>query len=227
MWAFRSRRGGVLCHFYFPMFLKENDHVLFYGDSITDCGRNRESTGDDRLGGGYVNLCHSLLQARFPDLKLTVSNKGVSGNRIYDLEKRLSEDVLVLKPTVISFLIGINDTWRRYDGHQVSAIPEFADSFRRILFTLKKELRTRFVVCEPFLLPVPEDRVKWREDLDPRIQAIRALAVEFGALYLPLDGLFAQAATRRPMDFWLPDGVHPSAAGHGLIADAWVNLITR
>lgn len=208
------------------MFLKENDHILFYGDSITDCGRNREGAGDDRLGGGYVRLCHSLLQARFPDLNLTVSNKGISGNRIGDLQSRLSADVLSLKPTVVSFLIGINDTWRRYDSQQTSPIPEFADGYRRILHTLKKELGARLVICEPFLLPVPEDRVKWREDLDPRIQAIRALAVEFGAMYLPLDGLFAQAAARRPLDFWLPDGVHPSAAGHGLIADAWVELVT-
>jgi acyl-CoA thioesterase I len=25
--------------------------------------------------------------------------------------------------------------------------------------------------------------------------------------------------------WWAPDGVHPSAAGHGLIADAWLGLV--
>lgn len=209
------------------MFLQKNDHVLFYGDSITDCGRNRESEADDRLGSGYARLCHALLQARYPELNIRVSNKGISGNRIYDLEERLEKDVLVLKPTVVSFLIGINDTWRRYDSGNVSAIPEFSASFRSILGQLQAKTGARIVICEPFLLPVPEDRIQWREDLDPRIQAIRALACEFNALYLPLDGIFAQAATRQPATFWAADGVHPTAAGHGLIANAWLDLVAK
>jgi lysophospholipase L1-like esterase len=83
------------------------------------------------------------------------------------------------------------------------------------------------VICEPFLLPIPDDRIAWREDLDPRIAACRRIAREFDALYLPLDGLFAAAACRQSLAYWLPDGVHPSLAGHAFIADAWINLVTN
>ncbi|HEY5894374.1 MAG TPA: SGNH/GDSL hydrolase family protein [Chthoniobacterales bacterium] len=211
------------------MLLKPNDHILFYGDSITDCGRNRTAVpdADDGLGNGYVRLAHARLQADFPRLNLRTTNRGISGDRVYDLESRLQQDVLDLKPTVVSILIGINDTWRRYDSAKLISSPEeFGASYRRILEKLAKELAAKVVILEPFLLPVPEDRREWREDLDPRIHVVRDLAVEFGAHYLPLDGLFAQASARRSAPFWLPDGVHPSAAGHGLIADAWVRLVS-
>ena len=37
-------------------FIKENDTILFQGDSITDCSRNKLKRAD--LGNGYVNLIH-------------------------------------------------------------------------------------------------------------------------------------------------------------------------
>ncbi|MFP4106612.1 MAG: SGNH/GDSL hydrolase family protein [Phycisphaerae bacterium] len=204
------------------MLLEPNDHVLFYGDSITDVGRR--SCGE-KLGGGYPRLLASQLAADLPDWELTFTNTGISGNRIYDLEERLEEDLLAHRPTLVSILIGINDTWRRYDRDVVSPIEEFDASYRRILQRIDDELSAKIVVLEPFLLPVPEAKKQWREDLDPRIQAVREIARDTGATFVPLDGLFAAASCRRRMDFWLPDGVHPSPAGHGLIAGAWADAV--
>jgi lysophospholipase L1-like esterase len=78
---------------------------------------------------------------------------------------------------------------------------------------------------EPFVLPVPEDRIEWREDLDPKIDVVRHLAREFKALYVPLDGIFASASMHQPPAFWAADGVHPSPAGHGLIAKSWLHTV--
>jgi lysophospholipase L1-like esterase len=80
-------------------------------------------------------------------------------------------------------------------------------------------------MLEPFVLPVPEDRIAWREDLNPKIDIVRKLAREYGAQLVPLDGLFAQASMSAPSSFWAPDGVHPSAAGHALIAKAWLKTV--
>ncbi len=205
-----------------PLTLQPNDTLLFYGDSITDCGRSREDLAN--LGGGYVNYINARLGLHLPSAARRTINTGISGNRIYDLEKRLDADLLAHKPTVITFLIGINDTWRRYDSNVMSPAPEFYGSFHRILERITGELSPapRLVIMEPFLLPTPEDRRAWREDLDPRITAVRNLSVEFGADLIPLDGLFAAASARVPAPYWLPDGVHPSAAGHALIAEAWL-----
>jgi lysophospholipase L1-like esterase len=208
------------------MLLQPNDHILFYGDSITDAGRNQQVNNNGGLGVGYPALCAAQLLALYPEFNLTVTNRGISGNRIYDLEERLEKDVVALQPTVVSILIGINDTWRRYDSGRPSPIPEFQASYRRILLSLRDRLGARFVLLEPFLLPIPADRKAWREDLDPRITAVRELAREFDTLLLPLDGIFAAASCRASMEYWAGDGVHPSLAGHGLIAEHWVDLVT-
>lgn len=211
-----SEANGVMT----KLTLKSDDTLLFYGDSITDCGRDR---GDPaKLGGGYVAQIGARVQVAMAAPELKVFNLGVSGNRVFDLETRLEGEVLPLRPSVVTFLIGINDTWRRYDRGLVSEIAAFQESYRRILTRLKEAGVERLVLMEPFLLPVPEDRRRWREDLDPRITAVRELAVEFGAGLIALDGVFAVAATRAPAGYWAPDGVHPSAAGHALIAEAWL-----
>ena len=79
---------------------------------------------------------------------------------------------------------------------------------------------TRIFLLEPFVLPYPEDRQTWRIDLDPKIQIVRRLAAAFHCQLLPLDGLFAEAAVASsPQALTGDDGVHPTPAGHALIAD--------
>ncbi|MDB1692183.1 hypothetical protein PMV44_10085 [Enterococcus casseliflavus] len=64
------------------------------------------------------------------------------------------------------------------------------------------------------------DRQTWRIDLDPKIQIVRHLAAAFHCQLLPLDGLFAEAAVASsPQALTGDDGVHPTPAGHALIAD--------
>ncbi len=204
------------------MIIKPDDVVLFTGDSITDCGRDRADS--NHLGNGYAMLAAGQLYSQIASPALKVYNRGISGNRVYDLEARIEPDLLALKPTILSILIGINDTWRRFDSNMISATADYKASYQRILSRVQKELpETQIILLEPFLLPVPEDRKNWREDLDPKITAVRELAIEFGTEYIPFDGIFAEAATRAPAGYWLPDGVHPSLAGHTLIADAWLD----
>jgi lysophospholipase L1-like esterase len=208
------------------MLLRPRDSVLFLGDSITDAG-SRPKGGPQGLGGGYARIVAERLAGAFPHWDLQFANRGISGHRVYDMEKRLdAPEVRSLSPTLVSILIGINDTWRRYDQGLPSPAMQFRASLRRAVGVLRERWNPRLVILEPFVLPVPPDRRKWREDLDPRIRAVREVAVEAGARYVPLDGLFAAAACRRPAACWLPDGVHPSPAGHALVADAWISCVT-
>ena len=202
------------------MLIDANDTILFTGDSITDCGRVRENA--EHLGFGYAALTAAHLQARLASPKLKIYNRGISGNRVCDLLKRVEADLIALKPTVVSILIGINDTWRRYDSKDATNAEAFERDYRALLEKIASETKARVVLLEPFLLHVPADRFAWREDLNPKIDVTRKLALEFGAELLPLDGLFAQAATQAPPAYWAGDGVHPSAAGHALIAETWL-----
>ncbi|MEK4509123.1 SGNH/GDSL hydrolase family protein [Paenibacillus sp. FSL K6-2524] len=205
------------------MLLKDNDVVLFQGDSITDAGRTYDDGAS--LGLGYPLLIASKLGHLFPEKNLTFLNRGISGNRVVDLQGRWNEDCLDLKPTWVSIYIGINDTWRRYDGGGETTPEQFEASYRDIIVRTKETLNANLILIEPFVLPVPEDRKGWREDLDPKITVVRELAREFGAIYIPLDGPFAAASAQVEPAYWAADGVHPSPAGHGLIADAWIRAV--
>ena len=86
-------------------------------------------------------------------------------------------------------------------------------------------LRAKLILIEPYVLPVPADRMKWREDLDPKIDVVRRLSREFGAYLVPLDGVFAAACALREPAFWAPDGVHPARPGQALIAQTWLRTV--
>lgn len=210
------------------MLLRPNDHILFYGDSITDWGRRNERQYNNYgMGTGYPAIIWSMLAQRYPEMRLRFSNRGVSGDRITDLLRRFDEDVLALKPEVVSILIGVNDTWRRYDSNDPSSIPEFQANYRKLLRQIVDKLSARLVIMEPFLMDFSDKCRMMREDLNPRIDAVRELAREFGAIYLPLDGLFAAACCRAKVDSWTDDGVHPLPPGHGLIAKVWIEAVTE
>lgn len=185
--------------------------IVFQGDSVTDFLRDRENPAS--LGDGYVPLVAQALPQDW-----TLINRGISGNRVYDLEARWNEDCLELKPDLVTILIGINDTWRRYDSNLESPIPEFEASLERISKQVV-DAGAKLILLEPFVLPMPEDRASWREDLDPRLQAVRRVARAHASALVPLDGLFNAAACECPIEELAYDGVHPGPAGNRLIAD--------
>jgi lysophospholipase L1-like esterase len=201
----------------------DNALVLFQGDSVTDAGRSREN--DNELGCGYASTIAAMFSAMHPEKKVRFVNRGISGNRVTDLLGRWQEDCVNLKPDWVSILIGINNTWRRYDSNNPTTTKDFEKQLRELLEKTRKNTKAQIILCEPFVLPVPADRLTWREDLDPKINVTRNLAIEFNTLLVPLDGIFAQAATLREPGFWAGDGVHPSPAGHALIAKSWLQTV--
>lgn len=54
--------------------------IVFFGDSITDCDRDRSD--DSSLGNGYVKVLADKLRPIYPDMDISLINKGVSRKRI-------------------------------------------------------------------------------------------------------------------------------------------------
>jgi len=199
--------------------MKSKKTILFQGDSITDCGRNYLSKSS--LGQGYVSLINQELQQRFPQ-KYNVYNRGISGNRVSDLIKRWDRDCLKIQPDILTILIGINDTWRRYDRNDPTTTEAFCDGYRYLLDQVKAKTSAVIVLMEPFVLPFPEDRKLWREDLDPKIEVVHKLSVEYDTDLIPLDRIFSEILQDKSPAFWAADGVHPTSAGHEIIARHWI-----
>lgn len=205
------------------MEFEKNALVLFQGDSITNAFRSDEDPND--LGRGYALMVGGWLGSLFPEKQLRFLNRGVSGNTVKDLLARWEQDCLDLKPTWVSILIGINDTARHFRSDRPISPQEFEDTYREILSTTRDALQARLVLCEPFLLPFHDDYPAWRKELNPKIEVVRGLAREFGAVLVPLDGLFSQACTRQSPDYWSWDGVHLRPAGHAIVARAWLRAV--
>jgi len=197
--------------------------VLFQGDSITDAGRDKNNPAS--LGWGYAMMVSSLFAAMHPHRPVRFVNRGISGNRVRDLLARWEQDCIALKPDWVSILIGINDMWRRYDSNDPTPVDRFEREYRDLLRITRERTRARLILLEPFLIHVRKEMEGWREDLDPKIQAVRRLAREFNALYIPLDGIFARVCAMREPTFWAGDGVHPSEAGHALITRHWLQAV--
>jgi lysophospholipase L1-like esterase len=191
-------------------FLDPRRTIVFAGDSVTDCGRRDDP---ELLGDGYVRNLFDDLGPQRP----RIVNVGISGNRAVDLEARWQTDVLAHQADLVSLLIGINDTWRRYDGDDPTSTEDFEASYRALL----EPLQAKLVLIEPFLLAVKDEQLTWREDLDPKIEVVRRLAAEYDAILVPADVEFTRQAALVGATTLADDGVHPTAAGHRLLADLW------
>ena len=218
-----NRKDDLMTSSSTPAGLRPGDTVLFIGDSITDAGRDRSDDSD--LGRGYAHLAAALLGASRPDLGLTFLNRGIGGDTTSMVLARWSSDAIDLSPTVVSIMIGINDTWRRFDSGTPTSIASYELSLRAMLSSARDDLGAHLVLIEPFSLPVNQEQCDWRDDLDPRIAVVRRLAGEFNATLVPVDGLLSAVAARDGAAVWAPDGVHPSLAGHALIAKAWIDAV--
>lgn len=206
-------------------FFKKGQVVLFQGDSVTDCGRDREDITS--LSNGYAGKVASIYNTLFPDNEVVFINKGVSGNRVPDLIVRYMEDFLDLEPDFISILIGINDVWRRYDANDPTTLDSFFDHYEYLLKMIRHNMPdTKIMLIEPFVLPSLPDRAAWREDLDPKIQVVRELARQYADYYIPMDGIYASlcANTYTPTEL-TEDGVHPSQLGHAVLAEAYLKTL--
>lgn len=88
---------------------------VFAGDSLTDMGRKREY--DDSfpfaLGNGYVFFAADLLYE--DDTNNKVINRGISGDKITDLNDRFDKDIVSQNADVVTILIGVNDIWHYLD----------------------------------------------------------------------------------------------------------------
>jgi len=205
--------------------IKPNSVVLFQGDSITDCGRNKETGAD--LGQGYPAKIAEIWEILFPGSNVNFINRGISGNRTKDLLERYEKDFKALKPDLVSILIGINDTWRRYDRNDPTPVELFESNYRTLLKNIKQDLpQASIVIMEPFLLGSVPERNLWREDLDPKIQVVRCLAKEYADKFIPMDGIFTRYAVEGVKEADMAaDGVHPTPLGHGIMAIEWLKVL--
>ncbi len=209
--------------------IQKESVILFQGDSITDAGRdrNREQNANDAgaLGKGYVYLIATQLFADQAGNGLKIYNRGISGNKVFQLADRWDKDCLKIKPDVLSILIGVNDIWHTLNGNYDGTVEKYEKDYRALLGRTRKELpKVQLVICEPFVLRCGAVNDRWFPEFDKYRAVSRKMAKEFNALFVPFQSMFDNAVKQGPPSHWATDGVHPSMAGAYLMGQEWLKV---
>jgi lysophospholipase L1-like esterase len=210
--------------------LVKDNVILFQGDSITDAGRNRDDNSYNNpgiLGSGYAMLAGASIIEKYASLNLKVYNKGVSGNKVFELAERWDKDCLDIKPDILSILIGVNDIWHKLQGNYNGTVEIYRSDYISLLERTKKALpNVKLIICEPFAIPgVKAVDDKWYPEFYGYQKVAMEIAAQFKATFVPYQRIFNEAITRAPAVYWTGDGVHPTLAGAQLMAQAWVDVV--
>lgn len=211
--------------------------ILFQGDSITDAYRNRETPEAlNAMGIGYPQLIKARLGMDYPG-QFDFQNRGVSGDRVVDVYARIKQDLINLAPDYLSLLIGVNDVWHELGGrHNGVDAEKFEMIYDLLLTEVQRSLpQVKLMVLEPFVLQgsatvSAEDPQRWTafsREVPLRAAAARRVAEKHGALFVPLQEKLDALCAQAPADYWLADGVHPTAMGHEAIAREWVKAFSQ
>jgi lysophospholipase L1-like esterase len=190
--------------------------ILFIGDSITDSGRRAEAAP---FGDGYVNMVRNFLLARYPELALTIVNRGVGGDTTRNLAARWQADVINQQPDWLSIGIGINDVWRTFGGNRREAVPlpEYEATLRRLLDWTRQATKARLILMEPYLIE-PDHSQPMRQSMDMYGAVVDRLAADYGALLVPTQLAFDHVLRYTSPSNWADDQIHPNGPGHMVIA---------
>ncbi|OHB58448.1 MAG: hypothetical protein A2173_08945 [Planctomycetes bacterium RBG_13_44_8b] len=209
---------------------EKNSCFLFQGDSITDAGRDKgriDKANEPRLlGTGYVFCAAAQLLAEHYDARPKIFNRGISGNKVYQLAERWDADCIALKPDVVSILVGVNDYWHTFKHGYEGTVEKYEGEYRILLGRTYRELPTvTIVICEPFVLRCGEVNEKWFPEFDRYRAAARKISTQSGAIFVPFQTIFDEASKKAPPQYWAADGVHPTMAGVYLMAQAWLKAV--
>ncbi len=208
----------------------QNEIILFQGDSITDAGREKEQQLPNSawsFGNGYAMIAAASMLNSMPEKDMAIYNRGISGNKVYQLAERWDADCLDLKPGVLSILIGVNDYWHTRSGNYDGTVEIYEKDLMDLLERTKQALPdVKLVLCEPFyVLNTSAVDETWVEPMSQYQAAAKRVSEAFDTLWVPFQSVFNEAVKHAPGKYWTPDGVHPSMAGAQLMAEAWQKVV--
>jgi lysophospholipase L1-like esterase len=207
--------------------IESGSRLLFIGDSVTDCGRARPVGQGSRtaLGDGYVAEVDAVLASLKPNPSIRVLNTGVGGDTVRNLALRWESDAIALKPDWLSVMVGINDVWRQFSGRESEAV--MPDEYLQVYDSLVTRTLPRLkglVLMSPYVV---DERTgdPMRRRMDEYGALVKGLAAKLGAAFVDTQAAFDAALAGRDYTELAADRIHPTAAGHTVLAAAFLRAI--
>lgn len=208
--------------------------ILFQGDSITDCGRNRSDFYG--VGSGYPALVKASLGMDCPNAYEFI-NRGVSGNRIVDLYARIKADFINLKPDYASIYIGVNDTWHEIGSQNGVDTPKFEKIYTMLIDEVQAACPgIKLMIIAPYVLEgpatcnteeVPDRLERFQKDVAEKAAVAKKIAEKYALPLIELQPAFDDACRKAPAVYWTADGVHPTFCGHEIIKRLWIETFQK
>ena len=208
--------------------------ILFQGDSITDCKRDREDFY--HMGFGYASLVKTSLGMACAN-EYEYINRGISGNRVTDVYARIKADFINLQPDYASIYAGVNDTWHEFsrnDGVDT-------DKFEKVYTMLIDEVKAacpgiKLMLIAPYVLEgtatcntdeIPDRLERFKKDVAEKAAVVKKLAQKYELPLIELQPAFDEACKKAPPEYWAADGVHPTPFGHEIIKRLWIETFQK
>lgn len=210
---------------------KDGERVVFWGDSITH-------------GGLYTKMLADFYLTRYPDRVVRFYNAGVAGDNAGAAMMRFEDDVQRWRPTVVTVMFGMNDSWRdMYDPvkmvdpkykaavsiREKTCFDTYAGNMTKLVQRVRKDApQARLMV----LTPTPYDETAVQKGAKPTpalkgtVAALkrfsdfgRKTAEETGSELVDWNSSYQELVRteqrRNPeFSFVRVDRVHPAAPGH-------------
>ncbi len=200
--------------------------VLFQGDSVT--AANRIVNNEDDLGNGYAKIIAEEINNRKPGEYVFV-NRGMNGDTSACVYARMGTDILNIKPDYMTLLVGFNDISHLLTDNDGIASHRYEQLLCMLIEDVTQKLESvKIIMLEPFALEGKITSAIWK-DLEAGVKhnatIAKAVADKYGLQFVPLQEKLNNLCKTKPSDYWLIDGIHPTAEGHKFLANEIMNAL--
>ena len=127
--------------------LRNNDRIIFFGDSITLLGVKPN---------GYITIIKDSLTKKLPSIEII--GAGIGGNKVPDLQARMDADVIAKNPTIVVIYIGINDVWHFITPGQTGTTKGVYEAGLENIIGKIQKMGARVILCTPSVIGEKKDR---------------------------------------------------------------------
>ena len=191
--------------------------IVFFGDSITF------GYGVDPETESFYARIRNIMQTGIYGEVRTI-NTGVSGDDTSEALKRIQTDVVDYKPDILIIAFGLNDS-----QNKSMTVKKFRENINTMISALPPGTQVILATSNTFL---DTGQSLWKGmngSLNLYMEEIRTIAREKKLALIDVNDVWKKQLKRdqRHMEMMYIDPTHPSAAGHSLIYESYMNELRR
>ena len=147
--------------------------------------------------------------------------------KIVSSPKRVKKDIINLAPDYMSILIGLNDVWHEVNEKNGVDAEKFEKIYDMLITEIKEALPdTKIIIMAPYVTKGSATEAAWdyfSGEVAKRADAAERIAKKHNLKFVTTQDKFDEMLKKHPEPYWTQEGVHPTEAGHALLAGLWLS----